>query len=370
MRDGATRRTLAGDIRAGDHWPAAGRVPVASAVPMGWGLRRLGRAASAERAANVCAAGPNSVNGRNRQSRTGFQEAIARRCRGLGPSLASQSTAVAATGSSERPHHHHDDDDHHQHGRDLVGDPIEALRAGVAVLQEVAPPARQRTVKRRQQRSRRASFTCHQPSDQSIMPGVSTSRMPNVQVAIIAGLMICLNRRRSITLNRSLSATRAPRRNDRRKPRQIEHARHPGDHRDDVERLGPRIEPGEKPIVMRPALAPARACGQSPCARGQVRPPAKLHSPGPRPSAWRASPARAAMKAGIVVLRRDPEIAGHPSRSASVAILDVEFDQGLGMLGDEGDRHHQHRHAVVRRPLDLASRCWASTMSCGVARDW
>jgi hypothetical protein len=51
-----------------------------------------------------------------------------------------------------------------------------------------------------------ASFTCHQPQDQSITPGVKTSRTPKTQVAIIAGLMICFSSRRSITLNRSLSA--------------------------------------------------------------------------------------------------------------------------------------------------------------------
>ena len=50
------------------------------------------------------------------------------------------------------------------------------------------------------------SFTCHQPADQSMIPGVSTRMTPNVHVAIMAGFMICLNSRYSMTLNRSLSA--------------------------------------------------------------------------------------------------------------------------------------------------------------------
>ena len=50
------------------------------------------------------------------------------------------------------------------------------------------------------------SFTCHHPAAQSSTPGVSTSMIPNSQVAIIAGFMICFSSRRSITLKRALSA--------------------------------------------------------------------------------------------------------------------------------------------------------------------
>ncbi len=50
------------------------------------------------------------------------------------------------------------------------------------------------------------NLTCHQVAPQSIAPGVSTSRTPKVQVAIIAGVVICFSSRRSITLNRSLAS--------------------------------------------------------------------------------------------------------------------------------------------------------------------
>ena len=42
-----------------------------------------------------------------------------------------------------------------------------------------------------------------------------------------------------------------------------------------------------------------------------------------------------------------------PSLRADVAVFDVEFHQRLGMLRDEGDRHHHDRDALMGGALDL-----------------
>src|SRR5277367_37210 len=53
--------------------------------------------------------------------------------------------------ASEWPNDHHDHDNNDQQCRHLVGDPIEALWPGVAVLQKVPPPLRHRTMESGQQ---------------------------------------------------------------------------------------------------------------------------------------------------------------------------------------------------------------------------
>ena len=92
--------------------------------------------------------------------------------------------------ASERADDDHDDDHDHQHRGHLVGDAVEALR----------PRLRSSRNSRRHFAAAHGSRTSAAPSqisratsrrDQSMMPGVSTSNTPKVQVAIIAGLMIC-----------------------------------------------------------------------------------------------------------------------------------------------------------------------------------
>ena len=64
--------------------------------------------------------------------------------------------------------------------------PVEPLRRGVAVLEEIPPPLRHRAVEAGHQHH---AQQLHVPPAgcQSTAPGVSTSRIPNAQVAIIAG---------------------------------------------------------------------------------------------------------------------------------------------------------------------------------------
>ena len=75
-------------------------------------------------------------------------------------------------------------------------------------------------------------------------------------------------------------------------------------------------------------------------------------------------------EAGVAVLRRRPEIAGDARLLGQLAVFDVELDQRLRMLGDEGDRHDEHGDLVVRRRARSPPRCWGRSSFCGVARDW
>ena len=89
-------------------------------------------------------------------------------------------------------------------------------------------------------------------------------------------------------------------------PRQIEHAGHPGDHRDDVERLGPRDRAtARNPIVM------AVPAGNRLRSAGQIRHPLGCTVPGRARARAAPDRASAAMNAGVGVLRRDAEIARH-----------------------------------------------------------
>ena len=114
--------------------------------------------------------------------------------------------------------------------------------------------------------------------------------------------------------------------------------------------------------VMRPSQASEAAplrhlpghAGSPKCPfAGQVRPPAGADctTPGRGPGAREPGSASAADERRVAVLRRRPEITGNPGLSAS-SRYSTSAPPGLGMLGHEGDRHHQHRRFIRRRSLD------------------
>ena len=59
------------------------------------------------------------------------------------------------------------------------------------------------------------------------------------------------------------------------------------------------------------------------------------------------------MKAGVVPYGRHPHVAGHAGLLGQVAVVDVEFDQRLRMLGHEGDREQHDRDAVPAGAADF-----------------
>src|SRR4051812_32620250 len=72
-------------------------------------------------------------------------------------------------------------------------------------------------------------------------------------------------------------------------------------------------------------------------------------------------------EAGVAVLRGDAEIAGHAQPLRLLPVLDIQLDQRLRMLGDEGDRADQHGHLVMRRPLQLVLGAGADPLLRGDA---
>ena len=111
-----------------------------------------------------------------------------------------------------------------------------------------------------------------------------------------------------------------------------------------------RIGPGERTIAVRRRAGPSADW---------------LHSPGPYATHPAHQRGQGGDEPGVGICGGGAEIPRHPSLVGKIAVLDVEFHQRLGMLGDEGDRHHQHRYLVARRPARSPPRWTGRSISAG-----
>ncbi len=127
-------------------------------------------------------------------------------------------------------------------------------------------------------------------------------------------------------------------------PRQIEQARHPCDHADDMQRLDPRIN-DEKPGHATISLCDA-VIAQRPHPAGQRRLTVADEIGTGLSGDISDQPGETGDKSRMMTDRRHAPIARNIVSFREMTVFDIELDQGLGVLGDEGDRCDHDGHTV------------------------